>query len=113
LAGAQDVYKPIIVGGHLTDSTPINSLPPFPAGRIASKTKGKSYIDDIDASTKASFNNFRDGGYVDIKGIHDIYVLKSNVSWRQLEWLALRAKNAEFRRGHISHCFQQGRYIKH
>jgi hypothetical protein len=106
--GAQDVYKPIIVAGILKDSTPINSLPLFPAGRIASKTKGKSYIDDVDAETKSSFDNFRDGGYVNIRDIHDPGVTASNVSWRQLEWLALHAKNAEFPSGHKVIVFNRG-----
>jgi hypothetical protein len=89
----------------LTDSTPF-SFSNRVTGHIATKTKGTSYIDDLDLLTFASFSYFDGGGFKDIVSVTD--GVPSDVSWAQLEWLASHAKNASFDSSHKVVVFTKG-----
>ena len=83
--GAHDIYRPIIVGGTLSDGSPYES------GNIAQYFSGKSYIKSFSGNVAQMFNNFPNGGYTIISSYNDA---PSNVSWDHFKWLAQNAVNS-------------------
>jgi len=80
--GAHDIYRPIIVGGTLSDGSPYES------GNVGNQKSGKSYVNAFAGNVAAMFNNFPNGGFSMISGISDP---QTGVIWGQYEWLAQNA----------------------